>query len=220
MNDLELIIFDMDGLMFDTERIAFACWKEAAYKNGYEIDEKIFAEVIGVNLAREKEIYLTHFGLQFPFEKIESERFNLAEKFLAANGVPIKRGLYELLDYLDTLDIKKAVATSTSKDRAVSLLKKAGIDRRFDYVLCGDEVEKSKPHPDIFLKVAAKLGCAPKRCLVLEDSEAGVIAAYRAGMPSIMIPDRKEPGENVKVLALKQMLSLLDVKLYLEEVFG
>lgn len=114
-------------------------------------------------------------------------------------------------------NIKKAVATSTSRKRALNLLKLASIYSSFDYVLCGDEIEKSKPDPEIFLKVSEKLGCSPQKCLVIEDSEAGIEAACKAGMFPIMIPDMKEPNDLTQTLIFKKMDSLLDVKYFLEE---
>jgi HAD superfamily hydrolase (TIGR01509 family) len=216
----ELIIFDIDGLMFDTEKISFVSWKDAAARYGYQIDDGIFGKTIGANLTSTKDVYLKHFGSNFPIENIISERVRITEEIIRLNGVPIKKGLYDLLDYLDQSNIKKAVATSTSRNRALNLLKLAGIDNRFDYVLCGDEIEKSKPDPEIFLKASDKLGYSPDQCLVLEDSEAGIEAAYKAGMFPIMIPDMKEPSELTKKLIFKKMDNLLDVKCFLEEFFS
>jgi len=218
MTDLELIIFDMDGLMFDTERLSFTCWRQAAFHYGYAIDEQMYTKVMGSNVVRGKEIFLEHLGKDFPYEIIRSEKLKNSEKVLKSNGVPIKEGLYELLDYIEHLNLKKAVATSTSRDRTLELLRMAGINNRFDHVLCGDEIENSKPHPEIFIKVAMNLGCLPGKCLVLEDSEAGILAAHRAGMISIMIADMKEPDEEVKLLPIKQMKSLTDVRLFIEEL--
>ncbi|MDR3565226.1 MAG: HAD family phosphatase [Negativicutes bacterium] len=218
--DLELIIFDMDGLMFDTERMAFTCWRQAAFRYGYEVDENVYIKVIGANAVREKEIYLNLFGEQFPFEKIRNDGSKISETILHSSGVPIKNGLHELLAYIEKINLKKAVATSTSRDKALRLLRMAGLLPCFDYVLCGDDIAESKPHPEIFLNVAAKLGCSPDQCLVLEDSEAGILAAHRAGMRSIMIPDMKKPEEEVKALLLQQMNSLDEVKTFLEEIYG
>ena len=211
----QLIIFDMDGLMFDTEKISFVSWRDAAARYGYTIDDDIFGKTIGANLTSTKDIYLKHFGRDFPIEEIVNERLRIAEELITLNGVPIKKGLYDLLDYLKQTNIKKAVATSTSRNRAMNLLKLAGVDTCFDYVLCGDEIEKSKPDPEMFLKVSDKLGCSPDQCLVLEDSEAGIEAAYRAGMLPIMIPDMKEPGKLTEKLIFKKMDSLLEVKCFL-----
>lgn len=216
----ELVIFDMDGLMFDTEKISFISWKSAACDYGYEIDEEIFKRTIGANLERTVEIYLEHFGEKFPIYAIRDQRFKISESLIEQNGVPVKDGLYELLDYLKKIDIKLAVATSTSRKRASSLLKMAGIETYFDYILCGDEIENSKPDPEIFLKVADKLGCFPGKCIVLEDSEVGIVAAYRAKMLPILIPDMKEPEEEVRRLTYKQLGSLNDVKLLLEGFYA
>jgi len=216
----ELIIFDMDGLMFDTEKISFISWRDAAALYGYEIDDEIFRKTIGANLISTKDIYIKHFGISFPIEEIISERVRISEELIKLKGLPIKKGLYELLDYLNQANIKKAIATSTSRNRALKLLKLAGIDNNFDYVLCGDEIEKSKPDPEIFLKVSDKLGCSPNKCLVLEDSEIGIEAAHKAGMFPIMIPDMKEPNELIKTLIFKKMDNLLDVKCFLEELFS
>jgi len=215
IQELELVIFDMDGLMFDTERIAFTAWQKAASDHGYEIDDILFKSTIGANAERTRELYLKHFDEVFPYENIRNERLRIVEKMIKENGILIKDGLYEMLEYLRTTRLKKAVATSTSRERGIGLLKMAGIDTYFDYILCGDEVEKSKPHPEIFLKVAEKLGCLPEKSLVLEDSIAGIMAAHHAGMLSIMIPDMQEPDENVKTLFFKQMRSLHDVQLFL-----
>lgn len=216
----ELIIFDMDGLMFDTEKISFISWRDAAARYGYQIDDEMFRKTIGANLISTKDIYFKHFGSSFPIEEIISERVRISDEIIRLNGVPIKKGLYELLDYFSQSNIKKAVATSTRRKRAMNLLKLAGIDGGFDYVLCGDEIEKSKPDPEIFLKVSDKLGCSPKKCLVLEDSEAGIEAAYKAGMFPIMIPDMKEPNELTEALIFKKLDNLLDVKYFLEEFFS
>jgi len=215
--DIELIIFDLDGLMFDSEKISFISWREAAMQYGYNIDDELFGKTIGGNISRAKEIYLNHFGNSFPIEEIINERAKISEEIVKSKGVPVKKGLYDLLDYLNQCNVKKAVASSGSRKRIINFLKIADIDKCFDYILCGDEIEKSKPDPEIFLKVCDKLECLPEKCLVLEDSESGIIAAYKAGMIPIMIPDIKEPTDETQALIFKKMNSLLDVKCFLEE---
>lgn len=163
---------------------------------------------------------MRYFGNSFPIEEIINDRFRIAEEIVKSKGVPVKKGLYDLLDYLKQSSIKKAVATSTSRKRALNLLKMANIDKCFDYILCGDEIERSKPEPEIYLKVSDKLACSPEKCLVLEDSEAGITAAYIAGMLPIMIPDMKEPDDKTQTLLFKKMNSLLDVKYFLEDFFN
>ncbi|MDP4143558.1 MAG: HAD family phosphatase [Bacillota bacterium] len=220
MAEIKSIIFDMDGLMFDTERLSFASWRQAAGKYGYEIEEEILKKTLGTNLIRTKEIYIQHFGQQFPIDEIVKDRFEIAEQHIIENGVSVKEGLYVLLDYLNSLDIKKAVATSTSRERATNLIKMANVYEHFDYIICGDEIEQGKPHPEIFLKAAEKLGCLPENCMVLEDSQTGILAAYRAGMMPVMIPDLKEPDEETQKLLFRQMKNLSEVKLFLEEVYA
>lgn len=218
MKKIDLIIFDMDGLMFDTERIAFNSWKQAAIKYGYIISDEILRETLGTNLEKTKSIYVKYFGEQIPIQAIAEDRFAIAENLIDINGVPVKEGLYDLLNFLGELKLKKAVATSTSRERANKLIKMANIHTHFDYIICGDEIEKSKPDPDIFLKVAHKLGCNPANCLVLEDSEVGIQAAYRAGMLPIIIPDLKEPSEEITKLYYKRLSSLYEVKSLLESI--
>lgn len=212
---IDLIIFDMDGLMFDTEKISYEAWKGAASLYHYEIDRAMFEKTIGANLNRTREIFIEHFGDSFPFDLVRDARVKLSEDLIKANGVPVKKGLYELIQYLDQTVVKMAVATSTSRKRALGLLESAQIEHYFDYILCGDEIEHSKPNPEIFLKVAEKLGCAPNKCLVLEDSESGIKAAYAAGMVPVMIPDLKEPSEAVQSLLFRRMNDLSEVKSFL-----
>jgi HAD superfamily hydrolase (TIGR01509 family) len=219
VKELELVIFDMDGLMFDTEKVSYLSFIEAIKLNGYELDEVTFRKTLGANLQEVKKIYQERFGEDFPFEAVIQKKFTYASDYIEENGVPIKEGLYELLDFLCKYEIKKAVATSSNREVAFKLLEMTGIDHKFEYVLCGDEIEKSKPDPGIFLRVAEKLNCHVERCIVLEDSEMGVLAAHRAGMRAIMIPDMVKSNEKIKKILFKEMKSLLDVKQYLANLY-
>jgi HAD superfamily hydrolase (TIGR01509 family) len=138
-------------------------------------------------------------------------------KVINDNGVPVKPGIYELLDYLVEKKYKLALATSTSREKATNLLERAGIKDKFNVMIFGDEVVNSKPDPEIFLKASEKLGVNPEKCIVLEDSPAGIEAAYRAGMKGINIPDLKMPDEQIKKHAYKILDSLLDVRDYLRD---
>ena len=211
---LELVIFDMDGLMFDTERVSYLSFIEATKCNGYDLDEATFRKTLGANLQMVEKIYQQRFGQNFPFEKVIQKKFACAASYIQKKGVPIKEGLYELLDFLCKYNIKKAVATSSNREVTLTLLKMAGIDHKFEYVLCGDEIEKSKPDPAIFLRVAEKLNCHADRCIVLEDSEMGILAAHRAGMRAIMIPDMVQSTDEIKKILFKEMKNLLEVKQY------
>jgi HAD superfamily hydrolase (TIGR01509 family) len=208
----DLVIFDMDGLMFDTETVSYSAWKQAGNKYGYDINKDIFMKILGTNIEYIKNIYRENFGEDFPLEEIINERNLLAEKIVDDNGLRVKDGLYQLLEHLKKLNIKRAVATSTSRERAMKLLQLAEIDKSFDYIICGDEVTKSKPEPEIFLKVAEKLGCSPEKSVVLEDSRWGIQAAKNAGMIPIMVPDMLEPDEEILNLIYKKVNSLHDIR--------
>jgi haloacid dehalogenase superfamily, subfamily IA, variant 3 with third motif having DD or ED/haloacid dehalogenase superfamily, subfamily IA, variant 1 with third motif having Dx(3-4)D or Dx(3-4)E len=214
---IQAVIFDMDGLMFDTERVSYAFWKESAAKYGYEVTEEIYIKTIGQTVGSGKKIYMEYLGADFPFETIKNDRFKLGDVYFHTHAVPIKDGLSELLDYLKNHRFKIAVATSTSRENALPLIEKAGVKCYFDTIVCGDEITRSKPDPEIFLKAALNLGVAPEKCMVLEDSEPGIIAAARAGMKPILIPDLKEASAEIKKLAFQQFRSLRQVVQILEQ---
>lgn len=216
MNKIELVIFDMDGLMLDTEKISFMNWQQVAVKYGYNIDEEVFKMIVGTNAQRIRDTFLKLFGEEFPFDHIIAEKHNLFDTYVDKHGVEVKEGLYELLEYLDKIPVKKAVATSTRREGAVKLLTMTNIIQHFDCIVCGDEIKKSKPNPEIFQKAAEKLQCHSSNCLVLEDSEAGIRAAYDAGMYSIVVPDMKEPSEEIEKLAFRKFKNLLEVKNFLQ----
>lgn len=217
MGKVSLVIFDMDGLMFDTERLSLWAWEKAGKDFGYEITPNITIGATGLD-ARDIVLYFKkHFGVSFPFfdiQKLESKYFN---EYIMKNGVPVKEGLYDLLDFLKANSILKAVATSTYRKLAEECLSLANVKDEFDLIVCGDDVEKGKPEPDIFLKAAKVLNCSPNECIVLEDSENGLKAASRAGMHPICVPDLKIPSKEVQKLIFKQLDSLIQVKSFLEK---
>lgn len=218
ISEISLVIFDMDGLMFDTERLAIDAWKEAGKSVDIDISESIVIETIGLNIRSAEKVFKKHLGRSFPFSKVRELRIEYAKEFIEKNGIPTKTGLYELLEFLDETSLLKAVATSTERERTENLLSIAKVMDKFDIVICGDEISKSKPEPDIFLEVARQLGCNPKECLVLEDSENGIIAASKANMMPILIPDIKYPPIEVEKLATKKFNSLIDFKKFLENI--
>lgn len=217
-NTIDLIIFDMDGLMFDTEQISYKAWHLAAKAFGFELLEDVFQKTLGTTLSKTEEILMAHYGPKFPFEAVKSERIVLSEQMILAHGVPMKFGLLELLNYLQGKHIKMAVATSTSRKRAVQLLALADVSAYFDYVLCGDEITHSKPDPEIFLKVADRLDCNPSKCIVLEDSPLGVLGAFNAGMIPIAVPDLTKGALMFQKYAHVTCENLLEVKAFLDQL--
>src|SRR4030065_2657507 len=136
---IELIIFDMDGLMFDTEKLIFKSWKESCKKYKQNLSDKIFIESIGLNRKKTIEIYKKYFAVNFPYEEIIDETMNIFENLIRSEGVPLKEGLLELLEYNKKKQLKMAVATSTKRDRAERMLNLSGTRKFFDLVGCGDE---------------------------------------------------------------------------------
>lgn len=218
MKNIKAVIFDMDGILIDTERISFNAFKEVLKEYNYEMSEEFYLTMIGRNVKSIKEVMLSEYGSSFPFDEIYEKKVKIAVETIDRDGVIIKPGVHELVDYLKDNNYRIAVATSTRKERAHYLLEQIGIKDKVDYIICGDQVVNSKPDPEIFLKAAKGIGIEPQNCMVIEDSDAGILAASRAGMTGINVPDMKKPDENMKKLAFKICSSLLDVKTYMESI--
>ncbi|HEY8805386.1 MAG TPA: HAD family phosphatase, partial [Clostridium sp.] len=217
MGIIEGIIFDMDGILFDTERISFSFWKKVLKKYGYVMNKEVYISLLGRNYEAINIILIEKYGEDFPITKIRNEKDKDMLKFIYENGAPVKPGVYELLDFLVERGYKLALATSNRRKRAVDLLEMAGIRSKFSAIICGDDVINSKPNPEIFLKAAERLKANPKKCIVLEDSPAGIEAAYKGGMMGINVLDLKEPDDEIKMLAYKIFGSLLEVRDYLKK---
>ncbi len=217
MKNIECVIFDMDGLILDTERLSFEAWQKILKKYGQIMTQEIYTTLMGITYENVINKLIEIYGRELPIAEIYAEKNRDVLKFMYDNGVPVKPGIYELLDFLVERNYKLALATSTSRDKAVNLLEKVGIKNKFQVMVFGDEVVNSKPDPEIFLKAAEKLGVNPEKCIVLEDSPAGIEAAYRAGMKGINITDLKIPDEKIQKFAHKIFGSLLDVRDYLSE---
>ncbi len=194
-SDMFAVIFDMDGLMFDTEQIAVEAWQQAGRVCGYDIPESLIIQSVGRNVDDTKCLFEQALEPEFDFQQVRTLRIQYAADIIEQRGIPLKDGLFKLLDVLENGSILKAVATSTERIRAETLLRKANVHNRFDAIICGDEVQYGKPAPDIFLLAANRLQTIPHHCFVLEDSEAGIHAAVNAKMHPIMIPDLKPPSQ-------------------------
>lgn len=218
MRKVDAIIFDMDGVLIDSERISFQCFQEVCKEFNYKMDEKFYLKMIGRNVKSIKTIMEEEYGADFPFDIIYKKKAALAFEITNKNGVIVKPGVHELLDYLNEENYKIAVATSTRRERALELLEEAKIKDKVNYVVCGDQVENSKPDPEIFLKAAQGLGVTPEKCVVIEDSDAGITAAYAAKMIGIHVPDMKFLEADTKELAFKICEDLYKVKELLEEI--
>jgi HAD superfamily hydrolase (TIGR01509 family) len=190
-------LFDMDGLMLDTERPAVKIWVEAARACGQEITGEIVRGSIGISKVNIKELYLNKFGPDFPFDEIRQEAIRRMRQMAAEQGIDHRPGLLVLLDHLAARGIPLAVATSTDRKTASWKLEKAGIRDRFAAVVCGDEVLRGKPDPEIFLRAAERLGRLPPDCVGFEDSPAGLLALQAAKIPSVFIKDLLDPSPEI-----------------------
>ena len=212
----KLVIFDVDGLMLDTE----ARWQEAWQKVGerYCIEDlgtKTFLKFVG----RTGKVVEDTIKEELKTKNVDSSIL-LAEcrtlgMQLLDEKIDVKPGVYELLDFLDKNGIQKAVATTTKRSLTIERLTRVNLINRFDYVLCGDEVVKRKPNPEIYQKVLKYFDVSPKDALVLEDSFVGVEAAYKAQIPCIMVPDLLTPQSKQKKETVDIVSSLKDVMKYL-----
>lgn len=191
-------VFDMDGLMFDSERIVYEIWQKMMDEQGYEYSLDIFKNTIGLKTDVTERYYKSLYGDDFDYPTFKIRSRELFFDRIASEGVPIKKGLFELLDFLKGNGIKIALATSTSTDSATKMLKKAGVFDYFDALVCGDDVTNSKPHPEVFLKASEKLGLTPEECIAYEDSINGIKSAHSAGMTTIMVPDYLQPTYEIK----------------------
>lgn len=205
------VIFDMDGLMTDTERLYIDLWCQILREQGMEEHREVVTRCIGMDHSKMRSYIKDTLGEEFDYLSVLGEVGKRSERYCQEHGIPIKPGLYELLDDLDAQKIPYAVATSSRGEGARSKLQKIGVLSRLRGLVTGDMVEKGKPDPEIFIRAAQALQLPPGECLVLEDSPHGILAAHRAGCLPMMIPDLWQPDSEVKSMLYALGSSLLDV---------
>lgn len=213
---MKAVVFDMDGLMFDTERVFVQAWDYAGEKMGIGKAGFMTIKTLGMNVESSRQVWLEEFGERYNEEELRKYSREFRDNFYANNKVPVKKGLYVLLDYLKEQGYKLAVASSTPQWEVERHLKDAGVYDYFQAVICGDMVSKSKPEPEIYLKACEAIGVQPEEALALEDSRNGLVSAHRAGMRVIMVPDLWEADEEVKAFLWKMCHDLVEVKEFLE----
>lgn len=196
-------IFDMDGLLFDTENICIKCEKVVLKEMGYEFSEKLAYDCIGKTIISSKKAFLEHFGEDFPIDEYTIKYRKTVQEYIEENGLDIKDGVIEILEYFKNNGFKIALGTSSSEKTARSHLERANILHYFEHLATGDMVENGKPAPDIFLLASQKLGLKPSECYVFEDSFNGVKAGHTGGFFVVMVPDIVKPTEEIKALTNK-----------------
>jgi haloacid dehalogenase superfamily, subfamily IA, variant 3 with third motif having DD or ED/haloacid dehalogenase superfamily, subfamily IA, variant 1 with third motif having Dx(3-4)D or Dx(3-4)E len=213
--DIKAVIFDMDGLMFDTEKIGAWAWNKIGNEMGYDFSEDFLSTVRGMNHEGLKAAFKKQYGESFDYDSIRNVCTGYYRQNLRDNGIPIKEGLFELLDFLSNNGYKVAVATGSTMEQAVYNLKSSGADKYFETIISGDMVKYAKPNPEIFELAAEKIGIIPEKCIVLEDSLNGIKAAVAGGFKAVMVPDLTEPNEELertltaKCKNLKEVIDIL-----------
>ena len=211
MKNINAVLFDMDGLLLDTERIALATFVEACRVHHFEPDVAVYLKCIGTKDTRTREILLEGYGKEFPFQPVYDLWRRKYSEETSTKPIPLKAGALDLLHRLEEEGLKRAVVTSTRQESALQKLSHTEVLGFFDFVIGGDQVLNGKPDPEIYLTACGKLGEEPGMCLALEDSDNGVLSATRAGLTVIQVPDLKEPSGEVKALGHKIVRSLADV---------
>ena len=187
---IKAVIFDMDGLLIDSEMISYKCYRDFLKSYGFEFTLKEYIkDYSGKQLITSLNYIKDHYQLNYDIEKAIDIFHEYEAKYIEEDGVELKPGAKELLKYLKEHHYKTIIATSSREKRAQSLLEKHQVMQYMDDIVYGFEVEHGKPAPDIFLKACEKLDVLPNEALVLEDSEAGIDSAYQAHIPVICIPD-------------------------------
>ena len=214
---IKAVLFDMDGLMFDTETLALRAWDYAGKQMGFSPDPEMTLKITGINGADARKVVETYLGSNIDHKQI----FRLMEQYynftFQHEGIPIKEGLGELLDYLRRREIPAAVATSSGRNRTERNLELAGVSGFFGAIVCGNEVARGKPHGDIYLNAANLLGKDTKECLVLEDSPNGIKAGIDAGCVTIAIPDICVLSEELLGRCAAVLPNLREVVKFLEQ---
>lgn len=196
--NIKAVFFDMDGLVLDTEKLYTRFWQEAGQAMGYPMTKQHALGMRSLNREAGLAKMQSYFGESVDYDGTRKKRIELMEAFIQKEGVEVKLGLDVLLHYLKEQGIKTAITTSSPLERTISYLSMVGLENSFDKIITGYMVKKGKPEPDIYLYASKQFGFEPSECIVLEDSPAGITAAYRAGCRPVMIPDQDEPTKEIE----------------------
>ncbi len=209
--EIDLFIFDMDGLLFDTESIYIDYGKSLMKELGYEITDSIIQKTTGVTNEEARRIYLSEYGRSFPYEELTTKVYNYIIIEAEKGTIPLMKGAEEILRFLHEKGKKIVLGTSADTVMANALLESKNIRKYFSHIITSNDVERGKPDPEVFLRGAGKLNINPSRTMVFEDSINGIKAAFSAGMLPVMIPDKILPTEDIEDMIYKQFNNLIEV---------
>ncbi|HOO79954.1 MAG TPA: HAD family phosphatase [Lachnospiraceae bacterium] len=217
-NPIKAVIFDMDGVIFDSERIVIKCWEQIAREYNILDVGSVIHQCLGVNDTKTRAIFCEHYGKDFPYDEYRKLTSKMFHEQYDHGRLPMKEGVVELLCYLQENGYVIGLASSTRTEVVRKELEEAKILPYFDYLTCGDTVAKSKPEPDIYIKACENLGILPKEAIAIEDSYNGIRSAFRAGIFPVMVPDLIEADDEMKGLAGNICGNLLEVKAWLQNL--
>ena len=205
------VLFDMDGLVLDTEKLYTRFWMEALQFYGFPMTLEQSLKLRAANTQLSTQILQGYFGPTVDYKLCRDKRVELMDAFIEEHGVEPKPGISQLLDALDARGIPAAITSSSPVDRIEKHLGSLNLLHRFQKICSGYDVPWGKPAPDIYLHGAASLGLPPEQCLALEDAPTGILSAYRAGCVTVMVPDMDQPDPETEKLLCAKADSLLDV---------
>ena len=215
-DEIELFLFDMDGLLFDTETIYVEYGREVAKEKGYTITNDIVEKTTGVTNDKARILFKEALGQDFPYDEMMGKVKNFILEKGLKDEVPLKLGALELLEFLKKNNKQMILATSSDLHLAEALTEGKDIKKYFSHLVTAEDVVHGKPDPEVFLISAKKAGASPEKTVVFEDSFNGIRAAYAAGTFPIMVPDKLKPTEEIEKLVYKKFDNLLEVIDYFE----
>ena len=208
------IVLDMDGVILDSENLVLSIWTFLGEKYQFEGIGEVFRETLGTTREETGRIIRGVYGDDFPYEKFRAESKEIFLERTKKDGVPVKPGARELLQFLKINGWRIGLASSTREETVKDELQAVGLLDFFEVIITGDMIKESKPHPEIYFKACEQLGVNPKEAVAVEDSKNGVRSAAMAGMKVILVPDLVEPDEDTQRLAWKQFPDLFDVRAF------
>ena len=212
------IIFDMDGVIFDSESVCLRCWNDYAEKYGLKETKKLFRQTLGTTIEKTKQIMQEHMPEDFSYEEFRKDTSARFHEIEAQEGLPVKKGARELLAWLKENGAHIGLASSTRTQTVIKQLTHAGLTDYFDVIVGGDMAEKSKPEPDIYLETCKRMKIKPGDTYGIEDSFNGIKSLHKAGLHPIMVPDMLEPDEQMYKLCEKIFDDLIEVREYLKKL--
>lgn len=211
---MRAVIFDMDGVLFDTERLCLLAWQAVARANGLAGVEEVFPKCVGLSETDCRQVVAEDLGEDFDYPRFSRQASAWMQTYIDKNGLPVMEGAEHLLGWLEAQGCKVGLASSTVYDSVVRHLERSGLRRYFSQLTTGDMVEHSKPQPDIYLLACSRMGVEPGDTYAIEDSPNGIRAAHGAGMIPLMVPNMIAPDEEMQRLSREIFGSLEEVLAY------